>query len=103
MAEEPFEFDFSDEEEEIDAEDFAEMTPEVVEEPTFDDEFDRLREQTARTSAVYDDMELDELDEEEDEGFLAQISPSQRLILLLLLLIDVVVIAVGAMAVFGVI
>lgn len=70
----------------------------------FEDEFDRLREKTSRTSAVYDDMDLeDELEEEEPQGFLAQITPVQRLILLVLLLLDIVVIAIGTMAVFRII
>ena len=69
----------------------------------FEDEFDRLREKTTRTSAVYDDMEFEELEEEGGEGFFAQISPQQRLILALLLLLDIVVIAIGALVVVGVI
>lgn len=70
----------------------------------FEDEFDRLRQKTSRTSAVYDDMELeDELEEETSQGFLAQITPGQRLILLVLLLLDIVVIAIGTMAVFNLI
>lgn len=69
----------------------------------FEDEFDRLRQKTTRTSAVYDDMEFEELEEEEGEGFFAQISPQQRLILALLLLLDIVVIAIGALVVVGVI
>ena len=69
----------------------------------FEDEFDRLRQKTTRTSAVYDEMEFEELEEEGGEGFLAQISPQQRLILALLLLLDIIVIAIGALVVVGVI
>ncbi len=71
----------------------------------FEDEFDRLRQKTARTSAVFDDMEMEEelVEYEEERGFFARISPGQRLILLLLLLLDIVVIAVGFMAIFNVI
>jgi hypothetical protein len=70
----------------------------------FEDEFDRLRQKTSRTSAVYDEMDLeDDLVDEEPQGFLAQITPVQRLILLVLLLLDVVVIAIGTMAVFNLI
>ncbi|HZD11803.1 MAG TPA: hypothetical protein VE553_10715 [Candidatus Binatia bacterium] len=90
------------------AEDFEFDEEEVVEEENapfdFEDEFDRLRQKTARTSAVYDEMALeDELDVEEDSSFLGRISAGQRLILLLLLLLDIVVIAVGFMALFNVI
>lgn len=68
----------------------------------FEDEFDRLRQKTARTSAVFDDMELEEeLEYDEERSFLGRISAGQRLILLLLLLVDIVVIAVGFMAIFG--
>ncbi len=70
----------------------------------FEDEFDRLRQKTARTSAVFDEMEMEEeLEYEEQRGFFARISPGQRLVLLLLLLIDIVVIAVGVMVIFNVI
>ncbi len=69
----------------------------------FEDEFDRLRQKTTRTSAVYDEMEFEELEEEGGEGFFAQISPQQRLILALLLLLDIIVVAIGALAVVGVI
>lgn len=67
----------------------------------FEDEFDRLRQKTARTSAVFDDMEMEEeLEYEEERSFLGRISPGQRLVLLLILLLDIVVIAVGFMALF---
>jgi hypothetical protein len=80
---------------------------EEAEEDTFDfeDEFDRLREKTARTSAVYDDMEFEELEEEVavERGFLGQFSPQQRFILAVLLLLDIVAIGVGVLVVFNVI
>lgn len=83
MAEENFEF----EDEEFD----------------FEDEFDRLREKTARTSAVYDEMEYEELEgEETGGGFVGQFSPQQRLVLALLLLLDIVAIVVGALIIFNV-
>lgn len=70
----------------------------------FEDEFDRLRQKTARTSAVFDDMEMEEeLEVEEQHSFFGRISPGQRLILLLILLVDIVVIAIGVMAIFNVI
>lgn len=84
MAEENFEF----EDEEFD----------------FEDEFDRLREKTVRTSAVYDEMEYEELEAEEPRsGFIGQFSPQQRLVLALLLLLDILAIVVGALVVFNVI
>lgn len=74
------------------------------EEFDFEDEFDRLREKTVRTSAVYDEMEYEELEAEETGGgFIGQFSPQQRLVLALLLLLDIVAIAVGALVVFNVI
>jgi hypothetical protein len=83
-----------------------ELEEDIEESPPFDfeDEFDRLRQKTARTSAVYDDMEMDdELIVEDERSFFEQISPGQRLVLLLVLLLDIVVIAVGFMALFNVI
>ena len=87
------------------AEENYELEDETLSEPfDFEDEFDRLRQKTARTSAVYDEMELEEeLEMEENRSFFGRISAGQRLILLLLLLVDIVVIAVGFMARFNVI
>lgn len=78
---------------------------EFEEEPfDFEDEFDRLRQKTVRTSAVYDEMEFEELEEEEAEGgFFSQISPQQRVILALLALVDVIAIVVGVLVVLGII
>lgn len=95
MAEENFDetFDFEEPIEE------GESTP-----FDFEDEFDRLRQKTARTSAVFDDMEMEEeLEYDDERSFLSRISPGQRLVLLLILLLDIVVIAVGFMAIFGMI
>ena len=75
---------------------------EEEEEFDFDDEFDRLREKTARTSAVYDELEEDEMVVER-EGFFASITPIQRLILAVLLLLDIVVIVVGGLVLIGII
>lgn len=114
MAEEEFDFGDLDEFEDLEEEEefggestaleFEDQFEDDEAAVDFEDEFDRLREKTARTSAVYDDMDLDaDLAEVESEGFLSQITPVQRLILLVLLFLDIVVIAVGFMAVFGVI
>jgi hypothetical protein len=68
----------------------------------FEDEFDRLRQKTARTSAVFDEMELEEgYEEEQPEGFFAQISAGQRIILLVLLFVDIVAVGIGVLAVLG--
>ena len=113
MAEEEYDFgdldefeDLDEEEEEFEGEATAlEFEDEFENEEAavdFEDEFDRLRQKTARTSAVYDEMDVDaEMEEAESQGFFSQITPVQRLILLVLLLLDIVVIAVGFMAVFG--
>lgn len=98
MAEENFE-EFEDFE-------FDEELAEETDDTAFDfeDEFDRLRQKTARTSAVYDDMELDdEFEVEEEQSFFGRISAGQRLILLFLLLLDIVVIAFGFMVLFNVV
>lgn len=89
MAEE---FDFEDEAEEEDTFDF-------------EDEFDRLREKTARTSAVYDEMEYDDYEEEvaAERGFLGQFTPQQRFVLALLLLLDILAVGLGVLVVFGVV
>lgn len=99
MVEDNFDdFNFEDEAIEEDVQ-LEESTP-----FDFEDEFDRLRQKTARTSAVFDDMEMEEeLEYEDERGFLARISPGQRLVLLLILLLDIVVIAVGVMAIFQII
>lgn len=74
------------------------------EEFDFEDEFDRLREKTVRTSAVYDEMEYEELEAEETGGsFISQFSPQQRFILAVLLLLDILAIVVGALVIFNVI
>jgi hypothetical protein len=69
----------------------------------FEDEFDRLREKTTRTSAVYDEMEFEDLEEDvvAERGFLAQFSPQQRFVLALLLLLDILAIALGVIVVFN--
>lgn len=114
MAEEEFDFGNLDEFEDLEDEEEFEAQGDALEfedefegddaAVEFEDEFDRLRQKTARTSAVYDEMDLDtDLEEAESQGFFSQITPVQRLILLVVLLLDIVVIAVGFMAVFGVI
>lgn len=82
--------------------DFDEEQDDAV---NFEDEFDRLREKTARTSAVYDDMEFEDLEEEVvvERGFFGQFSPAQRFILALLLLLDILAIGLGVLVVFNIV
>ncbi|MDX1663447.1 MAG: hypothetical protein R3272_06615 [Candidatus Promineifilaceae bacterium] len=67
----------------------------------FEDEFERLREKTARTSVVYDDIYEDDAEQSEG-GFFSEITPRQWLLLAFLALLDVVVIAVGVLVVIGI-
>ena len=85
--------------------DFDEEPEEVEDSFDFEDEFDRLRQKTTRTSAIYDEMEFEEFDEEvaAERGFFGQFSPQQRFFLALLLLLDIIAITVGALVVFNVI
>ncbi|NLF64813.1 MAG: hypothetical protein GX579_09445 [Chloroflexi bacterium] len=82
--------------------DFDEEQEEAID---FEDEFDRLRAKTARTSAVYDDMEFEDLEEEvvEERSFFGQFTPAQRFILALLLLLDILAIGLGVVVVFNII
>ncbi len=86
--------DIADEE----IESFAEEVPAEEEE---EDDFDQLRRKSARTSATYEEMELD--DESESGLSIRQLSPVQRLLLAILLLLNVVVIAVIALLLLNVI
>jgi hypothetical protein len=56
-----------------------------------DEDFESLREKSARTSSVYDDIEGGEVDER--SGGLRGLTAQQRLILALLLFIDIVALA----------
>lgn len=65
------------------------------------DELDSLREKSTRTSSIYDDIEAEE--QSEKKGFLAGLTPQQRLVLAFLLFIDIIALACGALVVLGVI
>lgn len=68
----------------------------------FDDDDDfasNLREKSARTTAVYEDV--DDIPENEG-GVLSRFTPTQRLILAVLALVDVVVIAIVLLVITGV-
>jgi hypothetical protein len=64
-----------------------------------DEDFDSLREKSARTSSVYDDIEGGE--DEERSGFLRGLTAQQRLILALLLFIDIVALACAVLIISG--
>jgi hypothetical protein len=64
-----------------------------------EDSFDRLRQKSARTGAAYDEMDLDD---NENEGLsLSHLSPQQRAILAVLLVLNVIVIVVGVLLITG--
>ena len=64
-----------------------------------DEDFDSLREKSARTSSVYDDIEGGE--DEERSGGLRSLTAQQRLILALLLFIDIVALACAILVITG--
>jgi len=72
---------------------------EIVEEPFSDDEFDMLRERTARASEVYDGFQAQASTPR--SGLLAALSPVQRFIVALLLLLNVVALVVFVMVIGG--
>lgn len=66
------------------------------------DDFDQLRQQSARASSSYSDMTLEE-DRSSGSGFsLNELLPSQRLILAVLVFLNVIVGAVALLAVIGI-
>lgn len=68
------------------------------------DEFERLRQQSARASASSDDLTYEVSDSGGSTPFsLSQFSPTQRLILAILVFLNVVVGAVALLAMVGVI
>ncbi len=68
-----------------------------------DDDFDRLREASARSTDLYDDMEIGAAAGGGIGGFLSRLSPGQRLIIAVLFLLDVLVFGCGLLVVTGVI
>ncbi len=73
-------------------------------EGTGDDEFEALRQRSARAGAVYEEMELDEEAAGAKPGrfSLNQFTPGQRLILALLVLLNVIVGGIAILAFAGV-
>jgi hypothetical protein len=68
--------------------------------PELDDEFDRLREATARSSEVYNEMDVTD---EGSAGLLTRFSPAQRLILALLFFLLVIVYGAALLLLTGII
>ena len=65
-----------------------------------EDEFESLRQKSARTSSIYD--ELEEGEETSSGGnFLSGFTPQQRLILAVLLLVDVIAVGIGLLVLTG--
>ncbi|MCA9970618.1 MAG: hypothetical protein KC425_10410 [Anaerolineales bacterium] len=68
------------------------------------DEFDRLRQQSARASAAQDDLTYEVERSSSSGGFsLSQFSPGQRLVLGILVLLNVIVGGVALLALVGII
>ncbi|MGH2536045.1 MAG: hypothetical protein ACRDHL_01480 [Candidatus Promineifilaceae bacterium] len=65
-----------------------------------DEEFESLREKSARASTVYDDLES-EPSVARTGGLLAGLSPSQRLLLAFLVFIDILALACVVLAYSG--
>lgn len=64
-----------------------------------DEELDNLREKSTRTSAIYDDLEVE--GEGASEGFsLSVLTPQQRFILAFLLFLNVIACAFGLIYLF---
>jgi hypothetical protein len=81
-------------------EDEEEGPPPVMDEEGAD-EFDQLRQRSARASSAYEDVEIDEGGG--SSGFsLSLLTPGQRLVLAVLLLLNVIVIIIGVLAVAGI-
>ena len=65
-----------------------------------DEELENLREKSARTSTIYDDIEVDGDSTSSDEFSLSALTPQQRFILAFLLFINVIACAGGAIYLF---
>lgn len=65
-----------------------------------EDELESLREKSAFSTDVYEDMDYDE-GSSGLAGFMNQLTPGQRLILAVLLLLDVIAIAIGLLLITG--
>ena len=71
-----------------------------------DDEFDQLRDSSARADDYGDDLVEDDESGESGggvAGYIASFTPMQRLVLALLVFIDIIAVGVSSLIVFGVI
>ncbi len=69
-----------------------------------DDQFEQLRQKSARSGSMYDDMEADGAGQSGGSSFSwSSFSSGQRLILALLIVIDIVAIGFGVLVVTGVV
>ena len=85
--------------------DFASDLPAdtAVEEP---DQFDQLRETSARSETLYNDMDDDAFNESSDGGggfSLSNFSPGQKLVLAILVVLNVLMIGFGLLVILGVV
>ena len=95
---------FGDEEGPDWIQDLTDEEQEVEEQPGDDlDDFDRLRQQSARASSAYDDLTLEEETGSSGGFSLSAFTPGQRLVLAVLVFLNVVVGAIALLAVTGVI
>ncbi len=62
------------------------------------DEFEGLREKSARRAAAYEAVDVYD---EEERGFFSRVTPGQRLILTLFLIIDVIIIGYVILVLMG--
>jgi hypothetical protein len=65
-----------------------------------DEELDNLREKSARTSTIYDDLQTTGEGTSGGGGGLSGLTPQQRLILAFLLFLNVIACAAGAIFLF---
>ena len=69
-----------------------------------DDEFEQLRQKSARSGSMYDDMEADGAGQSSGSSFSwSSFSSGQRLVLALLIVLDIVAIGFGVLVVTGVV
>lgn len=67
------------------------------------DEFEELRQRSARASTAYEDMSLEEGSKKGGALSLSQFTPGQRLVLAILVLLNVIVGGIAILAFLGVI
>jgi hypothetical protein len=69
-----------------------------------DDQFEQLRQKSARSGSMYDDMEADGAGQSSNSSFSwSSFSSGQRLVLALLIVLDIVAIGFGVLVVTGIV